>query len=229
MDPTSLRRFLRARHRFDRLVSDPSPRLCRPPRGTGIRADIPRDEGKIRAVGVSNYTPVNSRPAGTPAVPAATHQPEFRVGDTWRCGWGADQYMETGVTPLAWSPLGGSVIGMTIDAAEEQLSSDLAGLLKRLDATASAQGVSRAAVALAWVLAHQRAWLHHRHATSRTDSGQPRSLDVSLDRATWNKFSRPPRASPPVSHGNPMNVRSPFSFPNNARWTANRFHGAQPF
>ncbi|MEC9389834.1 MAG: aldo/keto reductase [Myxococcota bacterium] len=159
-----------------------------------------RDEGKIRAVGVSNYTPSQFRAlqAHLP-FPLATHQPEFSCWRHMALRDGVlDQCMETGVTPLAWSPLGGGVIGMTIDAAEEQPNGDrLAGLLKRLDATASAQGVSRSAVALAWVLAHP-AGVIPIIGTQRPERilASLEAFDVSLDRATWNQILEAAQGEP---------------------------------
>lgn len=54
--------------------------------------------------------------------------------------------MGDGVTPLAWSPLGGGVV-VTADPATDALAATLERLAER-------EGVDRAAIALAFVLAH---------------------------------------------------------------------------
>ena len=107
-----------------------------------------RDAGKIREVGVSNYTPaqVSALAAHLP-FPIASHQPEFSVVHLAPLRDGTlDQCMEYGIAPLAWSPLGGGRIPRGIEVPE--------ALLSTLDALAERESVDRAAVALAFVLAH---------------------------------------------------------------------------
>ncbi len=151
-----------------------------------------REEGKIREVGVSNYTASQFRAlqAHLP-FPIATNQPEFSC---WKHGalrdGVLDLCMETGTTPLAWSPFGGGIIGMSRDeAAQEENGSQLAALIDALDSVAAAQGVERSAVALAWVLAHP-AGIIPIIGTQRTEriKQSTQALDVKLDRATWNSI-----------------------------------------
>ena len=107
-----------------------------------------RSSGKIREVGVSNYT-VHQYEALAAFLdfPIAATQPEFSVAhlDPIRDGT-FDTAMRDGVAPLAWSPLGGGSL-MTADAATDTT----AAVLDRL---ATREGVDRAAIAVAFVLAH---------------------------------------------------------------------------
>lgn len=108
-------------------------------------------DGKVGAVGVSNHTP-----AQTAALvvyleaPLATTQPEFSAArlDPLRDGT-LDQCAATGMVPLAWSPLAGGSL-----ASGDGLRSELVEVLDRL---AEREGVDRATVAVAFVLAHPTA------------------------------------------------------------------------
>jgi len=116
-----------------------------------------RAEGKIKEVGVSNYLPsqVSALQAHLP-FPLVSHQPEFSCWriDPLRDGV-LDQCMSSGMTPLAWSPLAGGRLAMSIEEATASAEGErLAPLLLALDGIAHEQSVSRAAVAIAWVMAH---------------------------------------------------------------------------
>ena len=107
-----------------------------------------RDAGKVRELGVSNHSPARhaalQRHLGDVAL--ATTQPELSLLHLDPIDDGTlDGAMADDVTPLAWSPLAGGRIA-TGDAPPE--------LVTRLDELAEREGASRAAVALAWVLAH---------------------------------------------------------------------------
>jgi predicted oxidoreductase len=107
-----------------------------------------RDSGKIRHVGVSNYTSEQYRALTSHLdFPIAVTQPEYSVAhlDPIRDGT-FDTAMGDGVTPLAWSPLGGGTV-----IAADPTTDSLAATLDRL---AAREGVDRAAIALAFVLAH---------------------------------------------------------------------------
>lgn len=116
-----------------------------------------RSDGKIREVGVSNFTTGQflALQQHLP-FPIATHQPEFSPFFPAPVRDGIlDQCMERGVTPLAWSPLARGLLGLTPEAAaREPGGARLVALLAVLDALAAREGVSRTAVALAWLLAH---------------------------------------------------------------------------
>ena len=110
-----------------------------------------RDEGKIREVGLSNYTPdqQNALAAHLPFL-LATTQPEFSVAQLAPMRDGTfDLCMLDGIVPLAWSPLAG---GRLISG--EGLRSEL---LVALDRLAEREQVDRAAICLAFVLSHPSA------------------------------------------------------------------------
>ena len=105
--------------------------------------------GKVRALGVSNFT--------MPQIAALQHflghklvatQPEvsplritcFENGEF-------DQAMMLGLTPLAWSPLGGGRLTDPQSPRERAVAAEL-------DRVAAAQGVSRTVAAYAWLMAH---------------------------------------------------------------------------
>lgn len=107
-----------------------------------------RQEGKIREVGVSNHLP--SQTAALQAhlpFPLVSDQPEFSLVALGPLRDGVlDRSMATGTVPLAWSPLAGGRL-----ATGEGLPADLVSVMDEL---AEREGVDRAAVAIAFVLAH---------------------------------------------------------------------------
>ena len=116
-----------------------------------------RQAGRIREVGVSNYSAeqFEALQAHLPFA-VATHQPEWSAIclDPLRDGV-ADQCMRRGVTPLAWSPLAGGELGLAREEARGRPGGvRLAAVIETLDRLASREGVSRAAVALAFVGVH---------------------------------------------------------------------------
>ncbi len=110
-----------------------------------------RQEGKVREVGVSNFTlpQIDALLAALP-FPLATSQPELSALalDPIR-GGELDRLMQHGVTPLAWSPLAG---GRLVPGAVDE--SVPGPLFDALDDLAAREGVDRAAVAIAFVLSH---------------------------------------------------------------------------
>ncbi len=105
--------------------------------------------GKVRALGVSNFT------QGQIAAlqhflegKLATTQPEIsplRI-DCFENGE-LDQAMMLGLTPMAWSPLGGGRLAAPETARDKAVAA-------ALDAVAEAQGVSRTVAAYSWLMAH---------------------------------------------------------------------------
>ena len=105
--------------------------------------------GKIRTLGVSNLTQAQ--------IAALNHflghklvatQPEIsplRI-DCFENGE-LDQAMMLGLTPLAWSPLGGGRLAAPVSARDMAVAAEL-------DRVASAQGVSRTVAAYSWLMAH---------------------------------------------------------------------------
>ena len=105
--------------------------------------------GKIGAVGVSNHTPAQADAlAAFLDAPLVSHQPQFSVLESAPLFDGImDQAMAKDMAVLAWSPLGGGRVAEPDNARERNVA-----LL--LDAKADAYGVSRAAAAYSWIMAH---------------------------------------------------------------------------
>jgi predicted oxidoreductase len=137
-----------------------------------------RESGKIREVGVSNHTPsqVEALRAHLP-FPIVSNQPEFSAVrlDALRDGT-FDACMRDGVTPLAWSPLGGGSLATGSGVRPE--------LIDVLDGLADREGVDRSQVALAFVLAHPSAPVAI-IGTQRPDriTSSTAALGVHLDRS----------------------------------------------
>ncbi len=105
--------------------------------------------GKVRAVGVSNYTPAQAQAlASFLTIPLVSHQPEFSPLHLEPLENGLfDQAMERDMAVLAWSPLGGGRLGVPADARS-------AAVAAALDRKAAETGASRAATAYSWIMAH---------------------------------------------------------------------------
>ncbi|MBV8970774.1 MAG: aldo/keto reductase [Sphingomonadaceae bacterium] len=108
-------------------------------------------QGKIVSVGVSNYTPAQTAVLKSYLnIPLASTQPEFSPLATAPLSDGTlDRAMKYGLAVLAWSPLGQGRLGGD-DAADDRTTAVRAAL----DAHAAKYGVSRSAVAYAWIMAH---------------------------------------------------------------------------
>jgi predicted oxidoreductase len=107
-------------------------------------------EGKVLAAGVSNYTAAQVRALDAHmTIPLASLQPEFSALRTDPLEDGVlDLALERGFGVLAWSPLAGGRLAGT--PADDRASRVVAVL----DEIAADRGVSRAAIACAWVMAH---------------------------------------------------------------------------
>ena len=105
--------------------------------------------GKIGAIGVSNFTPSQVEAlAAHSALPIVSCQPEFSPLAIAPLSDGVlDQAMARGMTVLAWSPLGQGRLG---DPKDDRARAVAAAL----DAKAAEAGVSRAATAYSWIMAH---------------------------------------------------------------------------
>lgn len=111
-------------------------------------------DGLVGAVGVSNYTPSQTRAlAAHLDAPLASTQPEYSAAclDPLRDGT-LDLCAEIGMVPLAWSPLAGGRL-----MAQGSVEGVRSELLAALDRLAEREGVDRAAVCVAFVLAHPTA------------------------------------------------------------------------
>jgi predicted oxidoreductase len=105
--------------------------------------------GKVRAVGVSNYTLAQTRAlASYLTIPLATAQPEFSPLELEPITSGLlDLAMERDIAVLAWSPLGGGRIAQPGTPQEQAVAA-------ALDIKAASSGVSRTTAAYSWIMAH---------------------------------------------------------------------------
>ncbi|MCL1629363.1 aldo/keto reductase [Roseibaca sp. V10] len=115
---------------------------------TGAALDALVTEGKVRAVGVSNFRPWDwDLLQSAMATQLCTNQIEMSLiaRDSFTNGDLA-HLQRLGVPPMAWSPLAGGALFGEGDAATR--------LRPHLERHATAQGVGTDAVAIAWLLAH---------------------------------------------------------------------------
>ena len=126
--------------------------LAHPEETAGALAGLVRS-GKVRMLGVSNYTTAQLRAlrAYLPDdIALQTVQPEFSVTHLDPIDDGVlDQAMELGLTPLAWSPLGGGSL-----VSDEPADAATTAVRALLDELAEKHAASRGQIALAFVLAH---------------------------------------------------------------------------
>lgn len=159
------------------------------PEETASALVLLRETGKIRQVGVSNYSAAqfDALQRFLP-FPIATHQPELSA---WRLDplvdGVLDQCLRERVTPLAWSALAGGRLGLDASAARgERDGARLVLLLAALDAIAARDGVPRAAVAIAWLLAHPAGIVPIVGTQSPARLAEcMRAFDVRLTRSDW--------------------------------------------
>ena len=109
-----------------------------------------REQGKVRWFGVSNFKPSQVQALQSAMdVPLIVNQVEISLGALSCLDDGTlDDCLSARMTPLAWSPLAkGRLAGAPENEHEVQL-------FAALDATAARHGVTRAAIAIAWLLKH---------------------------------------------------------------------------
>jgi predicted oxidoreductase len=116
-----------------------------------------RSSGKVRHFGISNFRPslVSALKAACP-MPLITHQIEVSLANLTAFTDGTlDQCQLEKMTPMAWSPLAGGLIGAgasrLLPAQENYKPSRF---LPALDEIAKDHGASRTVIALAWLLKH---------------------------------------------------------------------------
>lgn len=106
--------------------------------------------GKVRAIGVSNFTVPQTRALMKflSDLPLASTQPEFSALALSPIEDGTlDLAMQRDLAVLAWSPLGQGRIGEPADERSRRVAA-------ALDAQAGKFGVSRTAAAYSWIMAH---------------------------------------------------------------------------
>lgn len=134
------------------------PDMLAHPAAVAATLDAMVAEGKIGAIGVSNFT-INQTEALSRHLktPLASTQPEFSILATTPLMDGTLDYaMGVGLDVIAWSPLGQGRLGEGDPRPGRMQDEDTraARVKAALDAHAASQGVSRVAVAYAWIMAH---------------------------------------------------------------------------
>lgn len=151
-----------------------------------------REQGKVRHFGVSNFRPtlLTVLQAACP-MPMVTHQFEFSLTRLAPLTDGTlDQCPIERVTPMAWSPLGG---GLLADGPgrllgwQQQYNPE--GIKPVLDEIASRHGVSRAVVALAWLIRHPAGVMPIVGSTKpERIRDAARAADLKLSRGEWYRL-----------------------------------------
>ncbi|GLO70740.1 aryl-alcohol dehydrogenase [Phaeobacter inhibens] len=147
---------------------------------TGAALDALVAAGKVRAVGVSNFRPWDWELLQSGMkTPLATNQIEISLSEITPFTNGDLAFHQRQGHPLmAWSPLGGG--GLMTGRGQ---------LAERLDEIAAAQGVDRAAVAIAFLLRHPARILPVLGTNNLARIKQATdALKVELDRPTWFKL-----------------------------------------
>lgn len=151
-----------------------------------------RSSGKVREFGVSNFTPsqVTMLQQACP-MPLVVNQVEISLTKLDRFTDGTlDQCVAEKITPLAWSPLGG---GLLAEGAREllpwQQKYQPEKILLEMDKLALFRGITRTAIALAWLMKHPSG------IVPIVGSTQPdrirdavKSLDTKLSREEWYRL-----------------------------------------
>ncbi len=146
---------------------------------TGAALDAAVESGRVGAVGVSNFKLHDwSLLQSTMATPLVTNQIEISLQAHEPFTNGDVAFLqERKIAPMAWSPLGG---GSLVAGAADT------GLIQALETVANRNGTDRAAVAVAWLLAHPARILPVM-GTNNLDRIRTFSdaFKVEMDRETW--------------------------------------------
>lgn len=159
-----------------------------------------RQDGKVREFGVSNFKP-SQFTALQSACPMrlVVNQVEISLANLASFHDGTlDQCLAERVTPMAWSPLAGGKLGdgpRRVLSSQEGYKTD--AINTALDALAKVHGVSRTAIALAWLLRHPARIMP---IVGSTDPARIREAaradDVQLSREDWYRLFTVARGQP---------------------------------
>jgi predicted oxidoreductase len=151
-----------------------------------------KQSGKVRFFGVSNFRPslVSALQTACP-MPLVVNQVEISLCklDAFEDGT-LDQCLEKKITPMAWSPLGG---GQLAEGAKRLLKSQKGYQIKKvvplLDELAAQYGVTRSAVALAWLLKHPADIMPIVGSTNpQRIRDAARATKINLNREEWYRL-----------------------------------------
>ena len=159
-----------------------------------------RDAGKVRHFGLSNCRPtlVTAVQVACP-MPLVAHQVEISLAklDAFTDGT-LDQCLIERLTPMAWSPLAAGLIGAgATRLLDAQRAYRPETFLPTVDAVAAARGVSRAVVAIAWLLKHP-AKIQPVIGSTNPDRirDAARAADLELTREEWYRLLIAARGEP---------------------------------
>lgn len=159
-----------------------------------------KQAGKVRFFGISNFRPtlVTALQVSCPMA-LIVHQIEISLAklDAFSDGT-LDQCLIERITPMAWSPLAAGLIG---EGAKRLLPSQegyqASRFLPAVEAVAQSRGISRAAVAIAWLLKHPS---QIQPIIGSANPGRIReaakAADVDLSREEWYELLLAARGEP---------------------------------
>jgi predicted oxidoreductase len=160
-----------------------------------------KQSGKVRYFGVSNFRPtlLTAIQVACP-MPLVVHQVEISLAkmDTFTDGT-LDQCMIEKLTPLAWSPLAGGMLGSyNGNISEEKKKTHGADrILPVLDAVAKERGTSRMVIALAWLLKHPSKIIPIVGSTKGDRIREAvKATDLELTRDEWYRLLLASRGEP---------------------------------
>lgn len=156
--------------------------------------DALKQAGKVRAFGVSNYTPAQVAALSAHVTePLVSTQPEFSPLHVAPLTDGVlDQALERGMAVMAWSPLGGGRLG-----GGEGADPRARAVTAALDAIAEREGAPRSAAAYAWIMAHPASPIPIVGSQNPARIAEAaRALEVRLDRADWYAVLTAARGEP---------------------------------
>lgn len=158
-----------------------------------------KEAGKVREFGVSNFKP-SQVAALQRACPMrlVVNQVEISLAQPACVEDGTlDHCLAERLTPLAWSPLGGGLLGggaRRLLPAQEAYTARVQPIVDAVDALAKDRGLPRAAVALAWLLRHPSGIVP---LVGSTDPARireaARAEEAALSREDWYRLYEPAR------------------------------------
>ena len=161
--------------------------------------DTLRAAGKVRAFGVSNFSPsqLATLQSACP-MPLVVNQVEIHLGrlDAFNDGT-LDQCLREKISPMAWSPLGGGTLFKQPHADPGTPKRRVPGLPEAIESIAREVGVSPAVLALAWLLKHPAGIIP---IVGSMDPARivelTRADDVELTREQWYRLLIAARGEP---------------------------------
>ncbi|MCE9608709.1 MAG: aldo/keto reductase [Chthoniobacter sp.] len=160
--------------------------------------------GKVREFGVSNFSPSQVTMLQRTLMkkleqPLVANQVEISLANLTAFADGTlDQCQTLNLTPLAWSPLAGGLLG---DGGKNLLPGQqgyrVEGIVAALDKMAAERGVTRTALALAWLLKHPARIIPILGTTNPDRIRAAAAADqIELSREDWYRLLHAARGEP---------------------------------